>query len=189
MKPLASRTLFKLLLEQAERFPDRVAVICGEQTASYCDLAARAARIAGALSVRGIGRGNRVGILINNRREWLECCFAAAALGAVAVPFSTWSKSAELDYLLADSGVDALFAVDNFAQQDFAATIADLVPEAAIAADGSWHSACYPRLRTIVMLGAARHAGWIGYEAFLADAEPIGAMPAREAARAEDDCL
>src|SRR5271166_38297 len=164
MRAPSSRTLFGLLLEQAESFPDRAAVIGGERTISYRDLAATAARIAGALNARGIGRGKRVGILIANRHEWLECCFAAAAVGAVAVPFSTWSKAEELDYLLADSQIDALFAVDRFMQQDFAAMIAALVPEAVNAGPGRWRSGRYPRLRTIVMLGMARHAGWIGYE-------------------------
>jgi fatty-acyl-CoA synthase len=189
MRRPSSRTLFRLLLEQAEKFPDSPAVIGGERTASYRDLAAAAARLAGAMSARGIGHVNRVGILINNRHEWLETCFAATAAGAVAAPFSTWSKHEEVGYLLADSQIDALFVVDRFAQQDFAAMIAALVPEAASATPGAWRSARYPRLRTIVMLGAARNAGWIGYEAFSADAVPIAAAAVGEAARAEDDCL
>src|SRR5262245_59197107 len=121
MKPPHSRTLFELLAEQAERFPARVAVICGERQAMCAQLADGAGRIAAALRARGIGRGDRVGILMNNRLEWLEACFGAAALGAVAVPFSTWSKPAELAYLLADSEIAAVFAVDAFSGQNFAA--------------------------------------------------------------------
>ena len=34
-----SRTLFELLSEQAERYPDRTAVVCGERVATYRDLA------------------------------------------------------------------------------------------------------------------------------------------------------
>jgi fatty-acyl-CoA synthase len=91
-----SRTLFELLCEQAERYPDRTAVISDERATTYRDLAHGAGRIATALRARGIGRGDRVGILINNRPEWLEACFGTTALGAVAVPFSTWSKPGEL---------------------------------------------------------------------------------------------
>src|SRR6266700_3604857 len=120
MMPPDSRTLFGLLREQAGRYPDRPAVICGERIATYRDLAAGAGRIGAALGARGIGRGDRVGILVNNRLEWLEACFGITALGAVAVPFSTWSKPAELEFLLADSEVDALIAVASFAGQDFA---------------------------------------------------------------------
>src|SRR5579872_4403627 len=98
MNPPRSRTLFDLLSEQAERYPERVAVICGERRATYRDLADAAGRVGAALCAHGIGRGDRVGILINNRLEWLEACFGAAAAGATAVPFSTWSKPAELAF-------------------------------------------------------------------------------------------
>ncbi len=96
MKPPHSRTLFELLREQAERYPGHIAVICGERAVGYRDLADGAGRIGAALRAHGIGRGDRVGILVNNRLEWLEACFGATALGAVAVPFSTWSKPGEL---------------------------------------------------------------------------------------------
>src|SRR5438105_2012822 len=114
MRSPRSRTLFDLLCEQAKRYPERIAVICGEREVTYPQLADRAGRIAAALRARGIGRGDRVGILVNNRLEWLEACLGAAALGAVAVPFSTWSKPGELAYLLADSEVVALIAINKF---------------------------------------------------------------------------
>ncbi|HEV2334392.1 MAG TPA: AMP-binding protein, partial [Stellaceae bacterium] len=85
MRPPENRTLFALLCEQADRFPERIAIISGERAATYRELADGAGRIAAALQTRGIGRGDRVGILVNNRLEWLEACFGASALGAVAV--------------------------------------------------------------------------------------------------------
>src|SRR5437588_3823651 len=161
MRAPYSRTLFELLCEQAERFPERLAVICSERQASYRELADRAGRIAAALQARGIGGGDRVGILINNRLEWLEACLGAAALGAVAVPFSTWSKPGELAYLLADSAVAALIAVDTFCGQDFAVALAALVPQATAAMPGNWHSPEFPHLRLVIMLGGTRQPGWI----------------------------
>src|SRR6266702_4100711 len=116
----ASRTLFDLLREQAGHYPDRAAVICGERVATYRDLAEGAGRIGAALMAHGIDRGDRVGILVNNCLEWLEACFGVTALGAVAVPFSTWSKPGELAYLLADAGVAALIAVASFGGENFA---------------------------------------------------------------------
>jgi fatty-acyl-CoA synthase len=162
VKPPHSRTLFELLREEAERFPDRPAIICGERIATYRDLAEGAARIGAALRARGIGRGDRVGLLVNNRLEWLETCFGATALGAVAVPFSTWSKLGELGYLLADSGVVALIAVDAFGGEDFAAALAGLLPD-------------LPGLRLIVLLGGDLRPGWIDYAEFRASAAPVAA--------------
>lgn len=176
MKAPYSRTLFELLCEQAERNPERPAAIGGERQASYADLADGAGRIAAALRARGIGRGDRVGILVNNRIEWLEACFGAAALGAVAVPFSTWSKPVELEYLLADAKIDALIAIDHFGEQDFAAALARLAPEAA-------------GLRFVVMIGGALQPGWIAYDDFRADAQPLPPLPPGTGASAADDAL
>jgi fatty-acyl-CoA synthase len=189
MKSPDSRTLFELLREQATRFPGHVAVICGEREATYRDLADGAGRIGAALRDYGIGRGDRVGILVNNRLEWLEASFGATALGAVAVPFSTWSKPAELAYLLADSMVDALIAVDSFGGQDFAEALAALVPEACAAMPGRWRSRDFPRLRLIVMLGGNIQPGWIIYDEFRGSAEPLGALAPGDGASAADDAL
>ncbi|HVC56600.1 MAG TPA: class I adenylate-forming enzyme family protein [Stellaceae bacterium] len=176
MKPPYSRTLFELVCEEAARFPDRVAVICGERQATYRALADGAGRIAAALKAYGIGRGERVGILINNRLEWLEACCGATALGAVAVPFSTWSTPEELAYLLADSAVVALIAVASFGGQDFAAALAALAPNAT-------------GLRLIVMLGGEMRAGWIGYDALRAAAAPLLPLAPGTGASAADDAL
>ena len=186
MKPPQSRTLYELVCEQAARFPERPAVICGERNASYRDLADAAGRIGAALHAAGFDRGDRIGILIENRLEWLECCFGAAAVGATIVPFSTWSKPPELAYLLADAEIDALFAVDAFAGQNFAQALAELVPEASDALPGEWHSRDFPRLRQIGMLGGTPQRGWIEYDAFCRDRAPL---PSDAGAKPEDDAL
>jgi fatty-acyl-CoA synthase len=162
---LSGQTFFSLLRAQAERFGDRPAVIAGGRATTYRQLFAATARVAGGLAARGIGRGRRVGILAENRREWLEAVFGATALGAVAVPLSTWSRPGELDYLIGDAALDALFAVEGFGGQDFASAVAALRPK-------------HPRLRTLVMLGPA-------YDEFLANAEPITA----DQAKPDDDAL
>jgi fatty-acyl-CoA synthase len=143
----ASRTLYEMLTDQAARRPDAVAVISGSQTTAYAELAATAGRLAGGMRALGITGHSRVGILMENRREWLEVAFAAAALGATAVPFSTWSKPAELSYLIADAGLDLLVGVGSFGGQDFTAALAALDQP----------------LPPIVILDAAPRPGWIAY--------------------------
>jgi len=188
IRPPYCRTLFELLGEQAERCPDAVAVIGGDRKTSYGDLAAAAGQVAAGMRAQGIRRGDRVGILVDNRREWLEIAFGVAALGAVAVPLSTWSKEAELAYLLADAELDLLFAADAVGRQDFAAMLAALVPEAAAAPPGKWRSTQFPRLRAIVILGWQRRLGWTGYDRFAAAAAPAPLAPG-DGASAADDCF
>ena len=186
MRPPQSRTLYELLCEQGERFPERTAVICGERIVTYRELAIVAARFGAGFQTSGLGRGNRVGLLIENRLEWLEGCFGAAAIGATVVPFSTWSKPQELAYLLADAEIDALFAVDVFAGQNFSDALASLVPEATQAPAGEWRSRDFPRLRHIVMIGGELQPGWIGYDPFRVDPASV---PTADNARHDDDAL
>src|SRR6187551_2651805 len=119
-----SRTLYDLLCEQAERHPDREAVVSGKSRLTYAQLRERAAIVASGLRARGLARHDRVGLLLNNRAEWIEICFGTAAIGAVLVPFSTWSKRRELEFLFKDSRINALISVDQLADQNFAQDIA-----------------------------------------------------------------
>jgi fatty-acyl-CoA synthase len=146
-----SRTLADLIFEQAERYGARPAVIWQDQVLSFAQLCERAARTAASLRARGIGRGDRVGLLINNRPEWLEAFFATMIAGGVVVAFSTWSTADELDWLLQDSGANTLIALDRLGDNDFAAALRRLVPEAGIGS--GWRSPRYPALRDIVLLG------------------------------------
>ena len=182
-----SRTMGELILEQAARYGDHPAVICGERVTSYAVLADRARRVAAAMAASGVGRGDRVGLLMNNRQEWLESFFGASLLGAVTVAFSTWSKREELDYLFADSGMKLLITLDRFTDQDFAADLLALVPEAETT--DAWQSARYPALRRIVMLGEGGPAGVVRYADFT-DVPPLPCQPAPgDGASAADDAI
>jgi len=176
MRAPFSRTLFDLLDEQASRYPGRGAVICGDQALTYGDLAARARRAASILRDARVGRGDRVGLLINNRTEWLELAFGAWLLGAVVTPFSTWSTRQELEFLLADSGVCILVSLPGFAREDYAAILRDLVGSGAA-----------PALRTVMMLDGA--AGFPDYATARDAAAPLADLAPGDGASASDDAI
>src|SRR5437016_3864190 len=99
MRPPYSRILFDLACEQADRYGSAPAIIADGSETSYQQLAESARRVAAAIQARGIRRGDRVGLVAENRREWIEVAFAASAVGAIACPFSTWSTRSELEFL------------------------------------------------------------------------------------------
>ena len=187
MQPPYSRTLFELLDEQAARHPGAVAVISGAQFLTYAALALRARHAAGLLHGRGVRRGDRVGLLINNRPEWLEAAFGAWLLGAVVVPFSTWSTRHELEFLLADSDVRVLVALPAFAREDYAANLRELVPEAVSGQDG-WRSERFPALGAVLMIDGADR-GFPDYAAARDTAEPLGVLAPGDGAGAGDDAM
>lgn len=188
MKPPYSRTLFELLDEQAARHPERTAAVHEGRSISYPELAQRSRQVAAALRARNVRRGERIAILINNRIEWLEACFGASALGAVVVPFSTWSKPAELDFLLNDSQAVMLIAVGRFGDQNFAEGLSGLMPELATVRPGeTLRAARFPNLRGVVAVGEGATAGMTRYDEFIRIA-PLDPLPPPGAgASAADD--
>ncbi|MDJ0865603.1 MAG: long-chain fatty acid--CoA ligase [Myxococcota bacterium] len=82
---------------------DRVALIDPDRTLTYADLDERTARCAAWLRSAGVARGDRVGILAANRSAYLETVFAAARLGAIALPLNARLAPPELRQLLDDA--------------------------------------------------------------------------------------
>jgi fatty-acyl-CoA synthase len=126
MNPPYSRTLIELVREQAACSPQQIALVCPQGRFTYADLAARAARVAGAMSAIGIRSGDRVGLLMSNCVEWLDVCLGAGAVGAVTVPFSSWSTRAELAVLIKDSNLSLLVAAARIGDSNFEADLITL---------------------------------------------------------------
>ena len=69
----------------------------------------RVAAVAGGLQRWGIGRGDRVAILSENRPEWTIADFACLLLGAVTVPIYATLTADQTAYILRDSGARVVF--------------------------------------------------------------------------------
>jgi acyl-CoA synthetase (AMP-forming)/AMP-acid ligase II len=69
----------------------------------------KANRVANMLIDRGIGKGNKVGILLMNCLEWLPIYFGVLKTGAVAVPLNFRYSASEIQYCLELAEVDILF--------------------------------------------------------------------------------
>jgi long-chain acyl-CoA synthetase len=82
----------------------------------------RVRAVAAALIGWGIGKGERVAILSENRWEWAVADFATLALGAVDVPLYPTLTPEQIGVLLADSGSRVIF-VSTKAQYDKVAAI------------------------------------------------------------------
>jgi long-chain acyl-CoA synthetase len=71
--------------------------------------AAKVAGVARELRSWGIGPGDRIAILSENRYEWVAADFASLLLGAVVVPIYTTLTAEQIAYLLRDSRPRAIF--------------------------------------------------------------------------------
>ena len=177
MRAPFSRTLIDLVCEQAERYPQQPAVIDERGSWTYAQLRERCFTLAGALQAAGIQRGDQVGLLVNNRAEWIEICVAVSALGAVAAPFSTWSTPRELDFLLRDSAARILITLDRFGDRAYADEFEEVLANA---------TRRPPALEHLVVIGDTCPAGFTRYETWLAAAPTFELPPPGERARPDD---
>ncbi|WP_204806151.1 fatty-acid--CoA ligase FadD5 [Mycobacterium riyadhense] len=84
--------------------PDAPALRFVGHTVTWAALRRRVAALAGALSRRGVGFGDRVMILMLNRTEFVESVLAANMLGAIAVPLNFRLTPTEIAFLVEDCG-------------------------------------------------------------------------------------
>src|SRR2546425_1959771 len=78
--------LGEIVRRQARHRPERIAYAIGPERVTYGRLNAMANRLAHALRTLGVGRGDRVATLAENRVEDPATYFAVAKLGAIHVP-------------------------------------------------------------------------------------------------------
>ena len=81
------------------------------KTFTFGDLFTASNRLANALHALGVGRGDRVGIVLPQRFETGLAHLALYKLGAVAVPLSVLFGSDALEYRLRDSGAKAVISI------------------------------------------------------------------------------
>ena len=106
-----------LLSERARVTPDRIALVSIEtgERLTYAQLDERAERAAAMLREL-LEPGDRFGILAYNCVEFLELFFAAGKAGVIVVPLSTRATAHELEMVVGDCAMRALFYGTEFAE-------------------------------------------------------------------------
>ncbi len=98
------------LVDTAAREGHRPAVRLDDLVVSYAELDDRSARVAGWLRSRGVGSGDRVGIMLPNVIEFAVLYYGALRSGATVVPMNPLLKSREVQHYLGDSASSLVFA-------------------------------------------------------------------------------
>ena len=154
MRP-ASHTLPDLLDEITARGPARELIVGGAERLTYGETRARARQLAKGLIRLGIGRGDRVALVMSNRPEWLLIDFAVTLLGATLVPISTWSRPREIEYVLNHCGARTLITMPRFAGQHYLDGLAEM---------GGPGSARLPHLRHLVVAGGPASGPLVAFD-------------------------
>ncbi len=94
---------------------------------SWNDYRTAVANIAGALAAQGFGRGSRLGILSENRKEWVYADLAGQCLGAIVTGIYQTDAPVQCEHIIIDASIQVLF-VENDEQLDKYLQIQDRVP-------------------------------------------------------------
>lgn len=158
------------LSRTAKVYPDRLAVIYGEQRQTWGQTYTRCCKLAGALAARGIGAGDTVAVMLPNVPAMLEVHFGVPMTGAVLNTLNTRLDAEAICFMLQHGEAKVLLTDREFAP----------VIEKALAMMGD--------KRPLVIeveddaAPAGKHLGEISYEAFLAqgDEQFAWTLPADE---------
>jgi acyl-CoA synthetase (AMP-forming)/AMP-acid ligase II len=98
---MADALMHHALERAAARLGDRDAIRADDRTWSFADLDALSSAFADHLAAHGVGRGDRVAVMLTNRVELLAAVQGASKLGAAAVLLSPAWKALEVGHALA----------------------------------------------------------------------------------------
>ncbi|GAC1626229.1 MAG: long-chain fatty acid--CoA ligase [Ktedonobacteraceae bacterium] len=102
------------MIRRGEHFyPDKKAVVCGDENWTYRQFGTRVRKLAGALTALGVSKGDRVAVLMFNCHRYLELFAACFELGAIIVPLNIRLAAPELIYTINDAGAQLLVLDEN----------------------------------------------------------------------------
>ncbi|MEV6584099.1 amino acid adenylation domain-containing protein [Streptomyces sp. NPDC051582] len=96
-------TLPELFRAQVSRTPDALALVAGGVELTYAELGMRVRELVHGLVSRGIGRGDRVALLLDSWLDQISLTLALVHVGAAYVPLDRRSPAARLELILGDS--------------------------------------------------------------------------------------
>lgn len=119
-------TVAEVLRQQARRRGNHPLLVCDDDRLSYSAADRRSAQLARGLLALGAGKGTHVGVLYPNGADWIVAMLAAARIGAVVIPVSTFATAPEMATQLAHADVEILLTAASYRGHDYRRRLADI---------------------------------------------------------------
>ncbi|HEY7358110.1 MAG TPA: AMP-binding protein, partial [Ktedonobacterales bacterium] len=166
---LLNTTIGDLLDERAASYPEQEAVVYSAYPEfgaalnlrwTYREYCERANAVARGLMALGLQKGEHIAIWAVNFPEWMLLEMAAAKVGLVLATVNPTYRASELEYVLRQGDIVALFFQAKVRDHDCVATVGERVTPAE--GLGAVRSETLPRLRQAFLIGppAAADASW-----------------------------
>lgn len=153
-----SLTVAATLRHQAHSRGDHPLLVCDGDRIGYAEADRRSAELARGLMALGAGKGTHVGLLHPNGPDFVVGMLAAARIGAVVVPFSTFVTARELGEQLVDSDVEILLSVRSFRSHDYARRLSEVLPDVDVESGDRVFCPAVPLLRRVAFAHEAVRA-------------------------------
>ena len=172
------RSLVEVLERSLQRWPARPLFVhkppgqSDWRTVSYREFAQLVGRVRAGLRGLGVGPGDKVGLIANNRLEWAALAYATYGLGAALVPMYESQHEREWEFISRDAELKVLFA----GNEDIFNKVAPLAEKV-------------PGLRKVILLDTPSASLSHGVLAFAELARATGDVPALRPAAEDVACL
>jgi long-chain acyl-CoA synthetase len=123
-------SLVAILSQSVAKFADKPALgtrkAQGWEWTTFRQLGEMVSQARAGLAALGIGPGDRVAVIANNRLEWAVCAYACYTRGCSYVPMYEAQLEKEQHYILRDSGAKACFVANDALDKRIRGLQADL---------------------------------------------------------------
>ena len=137
-----------LLTQNARKYPELLAIECEGRSYTYRQFNEEVNQLAHGLMEQGVKKGDKLALMMKNSDHFVFTFFAAAKIGAVAVPVNFRLTASEVQYILQQS--DAAVVVCD---QEFESIIAEAKQGAGV--------------RLVITVGEPETTGYYSYEKIL----------------------
>lgn len=142
-------TVARVLTQRARARGEHPLLICDGDRISYGQAETRSAELARGLIALGAGKGTHVGLLYPNGPQFVVAMLAAARIGAVVVPFSTFVTAREMHEQLLDSDVEILLSAASFRAHDYVQRLEQVLSDPDFESDDRLLAPAAPQLRQV----------------------------------------
>jgi acyl-CoA synthetase (AMP-forming)/AMP-acid ligase II len=112
-----------MLLRNANKFPEKIAIVSKDFSISYQALNERVNRLANTLLKKGLKKKDRIGVLVHSCYQFIEIYFTAAKTGGIFCPYNNHLREKELNDIINYSSPKFLLL-----DEDYGAMIKSIKP-------------------------------------------------------------
>ncbi|MDZ7922680.1 MAG: Pls/PosA family non-ribosomal peptide synthetase [Marinagarivorans sp.] len=103
-------------IDACAKYPQRIAVKCGQKTFTFAELDEQSNRLAHALQARGCRPGSMVALYLRRTEQPYVAMLAVLKAGGAYIPLDPAFPSDRIDYILTDAGADIVITEDELAK-------------------------------------------------------------------------